>query len=321
MARKINAVSPNESRLNEFFADPERRNTSNFRGISYEDERRADANEIYESGTKWVNEQLESVGGSGGGAQPDWNAAEGEPGHILNRPFYETTETIFNQTVKLFEEEEGGISTALLPFGKFLEQTKYIVTYNGVKYECDAIDPGVGTPCALGNLAAFGGSDTGEPFLILTADVDEDGSPDLQVCDYGANTSATIKIEKIGEIRKIDNKFAPDIPYFDLVSLGLATLEDGKVYGKSGIGVELYEALGEGPVKIRVKHQDYYGNELDATAIVSGKHYLTEVTSGEYMFGWFHIGNNNANTVYIHITCTKSGYVEGRTFKHKFGTT
>lgn len=258
-------------------------------------------------------------GGTGGGAQPDWNAAEGEPGHILNRPFYETTETIFNRTVELFEEE-GGISAALLPFGKFLEQTKYIVTYNGVKYECDAIDPGVGIPCVLGNLSAFGGSNTGEPFLILTTDVDEDGSPDLQVVDYTANTSATVKIEKPSELRKIDRKFAPEIPYFDLVSLGLGTLKNSAT-GKSGIGGELYKALGNGPVKIRVKHQDYWGGERDATAVVTGKHYSTSVSTEEYLIGWFFIANDTSESVYIHITCSKDGYVGGRTFKHQFGTT
>ena len=256
----------------------------------------------------------------GSGAQPDWNAAEGEPGHILNRPFYETTETIFNQTVELFEEE-GGFSAALLPFGKLLEQTKYIVTYNGVKYECDAIDPGVGIPCALGNLSAFGGSNTGEPFLILATDFDEDGSSDLQVVDYTANTSATVKIEKPTELRKLERKFAPEIPYFDLVSLGLPTLENGIINGKSNIGRELYEALGNGLVKIRVKHQDYWGNEVDATAVVTGKHYSTSVSTEEYLIGWFYITNNISRCVYIHITCSKDGHVDGITFKHEFGTT
>lgn len=318
MARKINAVSPNESRLNGYFADPERRNTSNFRGISYEDERRADANEIYESGTKWVNEQLQSGGGSGGGggAQPDWNAAEGEPGHILNRPFYEDTVTLFDQTVELQEAEGMLMYTSTFP--EPLEDKTYKVTYNGVPYDCTPFVTDEYT-AVLGNLSAMGGPDTGEPFVIVIGGID--GVFEIVLVGLTGATSATVKIEKPGELRKIESKFAPEIPYFDLVSLGLGTVKLNTTTAKEGIGHELYKALGDGPVKIRFKHHDWLGNEQDATAIVTGVLYPGTGGNAEYTIGQVFVNGVFDRAVFVVINCMHTGYVEANAFKHYLGAT
>ena len=204
MARKINAVSPNESRLNGYFADPERRNTSNFRGISYEDERRAHANEIYESGTKWVNEQLQSGGGSGGGggAQPDWNAAEGEPGHILNRTHYykivESENVVLNNLVAADE----GTYVYLGDPVAFIPGREYSIQYAGTTYNCVGIDPAaIGETadggCLFGNIGAItGGDDTGEPFIILSygrkmADM---GGASMMIVDMSGSAPVTVII-------------------------------------------------------------------------------------------------------------------------------
>lgn len=39
----------------------------------------------------WIDTDEEEPGGTGGGAQADWNASEGEPGHVLNRTHWAKT--------------------------------------------------------------------------------------------------------------------------------------------------------------------------------------------------------------------------------------
>ena len=225
MARKINAVSPNESRLNGYFADPERSNTSNFRGISYEDERRADANEIYESGTKWVNEQLESGGGSGGGAQPDWNAAEGEPGHILNRTHYYKIVEDENAVLNNLVAADEGVYLYLGDPVVFIPGREYSIRYAGATYNCVGIDPAaigaaVDGGCLFGNIGAItGGDDTGEPFVILSygrkmADM---GGASMMIMDMSGSTLATVII---GGPKRVREKIAPEwLPIPGVVSV------------------------------------------------------------------------------------------------------
>lgn len=237
MARKINAVSPNESRLNGYFADPERRNTSNFRGISYEDERRADANEIYESGTKWVNEQLQSGGGSGGGggAQPDWNAAEGEPGHILNRThYYKIVEGDTVALNNLVAAEEG----MYLYFGDpvvFIPGREYDIRYAGTTYNCIGVDPStlgeaLDGGCIFGNTGAIpGGDDTGEPFAIISygrkmADM---GGASAIIMDM---SGSTLHYVHISGPRREREKLAPEwLPYppIDMLRYTVTSYDEG----------------------------------------------------------------------------------------------
>lgn len=203
-------------------------------------------------------------GSGGGGAQPDWNAAEGEPGHILNRPFYEHTITLFDQTVELQETEEGMLMMSTFP--EPLEDKTYKVTYNGVPYDCTPFVTDEYT-AALGNLSAMGGPDTGEPFIIVIGGID--GVFQIVLVDLTGATSATVKIEKPGELRKIDSKFSPDIPYFDLVDAGLGVINSTQYLGAL-IDASFYKAFEKGPVKIRYKYKQKYGTEEDVVSIVTG---------------------------------------------------
>ena len=145
-------------------------------------------------------------GGSGGGAQPDWNAADGEPGHILNRPFYESTEVLFDQRVEL--ELLEGLMGITVPFPEPLEPGKtYRVTYNGVAYDCVANIGPSGELCYLGNASIMGLDDTGEPFVVLV--VEEMGQAFGQIASINSDTSATVKIEK-SVIHTIDPKYLPE---------------------------------------------------------------------------------------------------------------
>lgn len=113
---------------------------------------------------------MQNGGGSGGGAQSDWNAAEGEPGHILNRPFYDAVENavVLPETIPQFVEEYGGFAVPdVIPL---IDGKQYTVKWNGVDYVTTAIYmDGV---LAMGNMGAMqeGYPVSDDPFVIIAFD-------------------------------------------------------------------------------------------------------------------------------------------------------
>lgn len=113
----------------------------------------------------------EAVFPEGGGAQSDWNAAEGEPGHVLNRPFYSdiVNGVALPETIPTYDE---GMEAHVLanPLSLIVGE-KYTVNWNGVEYttNCVEVDQGDGTLMnCIGNVGAMMGTgDTGEPFVII----------------------------------------------------------------------------------------------------------------------------------------------------------
>ncbi len=166
---------------------------------------------------------LEKSGTGGGGvnATPDWNENNPDsPAYIANRTHYENP----NEWVELLAEcspdelaEDDGMMIGMKanPIGLEVGK-KYRVNWNGVEYECVAvsmldIQPDAGIPAVvLGNYGLItGGDNTGEPFVIM------DVPPDW-VVDMGAgtilylldgSTELTLKVEVLGGIKKIDNKY------------------------------------------------------------------------------------------------------------------
>ena len=110
-------------------------------------------------------------GGGGASAQADWNAAEGEPGHILNRTHWsELVEVIPEQTVAMDEEGVGHVESSLV----LVAGETYRVKFDGVVYDCEAwtITEEDVTMTLIGNKALMGldDDDTGEPFIVATMD-------------------------------------------------------------------------------------------------------------------------------------------------------
>ena len=158
--------------------------------------------------------------GSGGTSAPsDWEADEGEPGHILNRPFYseykpvtllETTTLTANGS---FAGIDGvGFLTKLLDVRDGME---CIVTYKGAAYNCTARATTFNDiPCCIiGNSYAFGDANTGEPFLVCAFSE----AVASQVGIYGGvipldgSASFVISIAKLAEVaHKLPGKFVPD---------------------------------------------------------------------------------------------------------------
>lgn len=146
----------------------------------------------------------------------DWNAAEGEVGHVLNRTHWTETgevEVLPEITVR-FDDE--GVSTLLAPVLELEIGKEYTVTWNGTEYKTVGIDvtaqqfPGV----ALGNV---GHAADGLPFVIgaiMPQAVDSVGYA-IVITSYKGIAPATVSISCEGEIvHKLDGKFLPDgLPY------------------------------------------------------------------------------------------------------------
>lgn len=100
---------------------------------------------------------------------PDWQAAEGEPGHILNRTHWrDVTETVlFEQTITVANNQFLDASGVSIPLNA---GETYTVVWDGVSYKTVAKDMVYNgfDAVAVGNGAFTGAGDTGEPFLILT---------------------------------------------------------------------------------------------------------------------------------------------------------
>lgn len=111
------------------------------------------------------------AGGTGGGGQADWNANEGEAGHVLNRTHYREIVDLLPETTVPLDEAEG-----VYMFDSnmtFTEGETYFVKWNGVEYTCvawsvseDDGEGGTVTIGFIGNKMFMEGEDTGEPFVF-----------------------------------------------------------------------------------------------------------------------------------------------------------
>lgn len=144
-------------------------------------------------------------GGSGGGAQPDWNQNDSTAAdYVKNRPFYtgDPVETVLVEESTVSFADDGGVYMVELEstFSATVGET-YKVSWDGTVYECTCVDS---NGPAIGNLSIYGDyPDTGEPFVMLV----ENG---LSIIVLTADTSAshTFSISGIVEpIVKIPAKF------------------------------------------------------------------------------------------------------------------
>ena len=111
-----------------------------------------------------------SGGGSGGGAQPDWNQNDSTAAdYVKNRPFYtgDPVETVLvEESTVSFHGGLGGFQgTVQSTFSPTVGET-YKVSWDGTTYESTCVN--FEDLPVIGNLSIMGmGSDTGEPFLVI----------------------------------------------------------------------------------------------------------------------------------------------------------
>lgn len=156
--------------------------------------------------------------GGTGGAQSDWNAAEGQPGHILNRTHW----TESGAAREILPETALMMTTNVMPITTDFYLTigeTYTVMWNGVTYTCvarEVVDDNV-SGVVVGDVytasdGAVGTAPSGEPFalFIFPNEIVADGKLFAAVTPLDGSREATIAIRQDGEIvHKIDNKYLP----------------------------------------------------------------------------------------------------------------
>jgi hypothetical protein len=140
-----------------------------------------------------------------GGKSADWNAAEGEPGHVLNRPFYSevvSTVLIDNQTYPVDQE--------LYHDFPLIVGQSYHVVFDGVEYDeiAKTFDAGGMTIVYLGNVNMFNpDEDNGMPYTVMY--IGGTGTGIVPMGDTGEQF--TVSISTIGEVvHKLPEKYLPE---------------------------------------------------------------------------------------------------------------
>lgn len=140
----------------------------------------------------------------GSGGVSSWN-------DLTDKPFGEVEKEgyIIPETTAILSNGEGYLAER--PAALWVSGQTYIVNWNGTDYNCTAMetDDEGATIYALGNMAMFGGDDTGEPFSIMALNAPVDGMYALLYDLSGAN-SATFSVYGLGEfIEPIAEKYLP----------------------------------------------------------------------------------------------------------------
>ena len=158
-------------------------------------------------GSEPLTIEIPSGGNGSGGVQHDWNQNDAtQPDYIKNRPFYtgDLVDTVLVEERTVSFADHGNIYTTELA-AEFIPTVgeTYTVYWDSAAYECICV-VSEGMLC-LGNLSIPGiGSDTGEPFLML--------SNGQAIAFYTKDTAAshTISISGLAtEVVKLDVKYLP----------------------------------------------------------------------------------------------------------------
>ena len=192
--------------------------------------------------------------------RPDWSVNDpGDLRFVRNRPCYEDTAVLFDQTVEFTTDNElQHIVNGVLP----IESGDTVkVTWGGVEYECDAVAVADGeyTLVMIGNVYGEGT----EPFVIIV--VPPEGITIISSTHMEGEID--VKIEK-SVVHKIDPKFLPSggggkvVYYWDSVddtlvdeSGNAVTVEQAK---NDMLNVVIRDTFNGG---VRIPHTIYFGDE------------------------------------------------------------
>lgn len=220
----------------------------------------------------------------------DWNQNdETASDYIKNRTHWVEegilTELLPETTVAL-SNGEGGITDDIgLEVGK-----EYIVMYNSVEYTCVAQlfeHEGITAGVAIGQCSIFGGTDSGEPFIILDTDdsmMENSGGYYTIIVDTNCATSATFSVKVNGtKIHHLDPKFIKDMYYTEKWS--------GKVLAETTYGSDVITVDAEcGVIKLLQKLNIVEGGIY--TVNWNGTEYNCMASSYSIASGGVGIGNS-----------------------------
>lgn len=230
---------------------------------------------------------LKQYGGGSGGA--DWNAAEGEAGHVLNRTHYAesildiawdgdmTGRTTLDLTAVGWTGGYIAKVSDLTPTTDELIDSKI---YKSDGFECtitaDDIKanmfPGARAILPMRGAGTYligvviDSAETTESAIGLPSGTLENGVYFTTFPETGNYVSS---LEKDTFVKKIPEKYLPEIPYFDLVAMGLPNLTMDGVPAEAPVDCsEIIAALNKGSVKLHFVVD--YGQPLEMNIVCSG---------------------------------------------------
>ena len=236
-------------------------------------------------------------GGSGGGAQSDWNAAEGESGHVLNRTHWAEITRVDVLPIGSFALDEDAYCEVNIDRPMSVGKS-YIIAINGVEYERKAVlDEAFECPY-IGDMRIFNGkspeSENDDGFCFI------DFGDDLAVIvmDISEYASETI-ILSVQELERVVHKLPAEyIPETIGVASDLMASkgEPGHVLNRTHYSEYVSTLVDDLSIDSNVVcswiNYDLIKDYKEVTVIYDGSIYecpITVVTSkdGDY----FHIGN------------------------------
>jgi hypothetical protein len=230
-----------------------------------------------------------SSGSSSGGATPDWNAAEGEPGYILNKPFGDEEVYILPETELTFVavEDMGGACIAMIAPEKVpVEGNVYTITFGGATYECTAIYESGDGMYFLGNFSMLGGEDSGEPFLVMImVDPSGDALPESIMISIAGETTTNVTIKGV-QPKPIAPEYAPSTVSIDLVYLGLDNIatdqpvsvvldDDTKTRIEKQLGTALRNGIVQLSVNYSIQGKEIFLPDNEGVSTLGGNQLLT----------------------------------------------
>lgn len=229
---------------------------------------------------------------------------------LTDKPFGETT------TVKEVLAEcqpvyagDGMYQAALASAPDVVVGEKYIVTYNGVDYPCEAVDgsalnmPGL---AAMGDVGgATGGTSTGEPFVVLVGS-DGDGESGLIAAPMDGSTTLTISIrQEVTEVTTIDPKFLPS-------GIGAGTVIKLK-HTDSGItcddytAAEVYEMLSNDPyTRLGLEFEENFSLDYNMVVYFSA---VSVIESNGVFLATFFASTDPNSPIYKFVVITPDSFV------------
>jgi hypothetical protein len=217
---------------------------------------------------------------------PDWNAAEGASGHVLNRTHYENgteIKTLLDTTVTVANNQFKSVGYVPLAEGN-----TYTVTWDGAEYECVAFISnalGFSAP-ALGNPYFSGGENNGMPFGFVSA---------TQYGQYGGaamtDGSHTIKITEEAKVyKKLDSHYLPDVFYPVIAHITWASLNNENRPNSTGSQIPyMFDLIAPALWEGRRVILDFTGTNLTNIGL-----YKAEVTS-------WHLSSRDSNGLLLKI--------------------
>lgn len=253
---------------------------------------------------------VDTVGSSGGGVQPDWNQNDSTAvDYVKNRPFYtgDPSETVLVEESTASFSGSGGMYLAQIRsnFEATAGET-YKVTWDGAAYECVCID--FRNSLFIGNLSIAGaGSDTSEPFLIWVSN----GSG-IEIYTKDTSASHTISISgSIAEVTQIPDKYISDtfrdvviagdplnwseddwIKYYGLFQSGKLLMINGyKSYNSKGYVLSMFYSSTDRHISVVSSTGDFYELGTNSSSEENEFYWAPIINLGAFYFSYQQYGS------------------------------